>query len=153
MGQDAVDKVLARKPAESHVAAVAPPDAAKEGDNFYSALLGEGLHEDFLELRFRIGVRSCFSYSDLSLFSYDPDAGCIDLNFGSFLVIVKGRGLGDRLFNALKQKRVAWIKEADVEMEDHPGNPTFIEEITIVQADSDTQEEEPTDTQEGETPA
>ena len=142
MGQDAVDRVLARKPADSHAAAVATPPAAEENGKFYSALLGEGLHEHFLELRFRIGLRSCFSYADLSWFNYDPEAGCIDLEFGGFLVTLKGRGLGDALFNYLKQKRVAGVKEADVEMEDHPGNPTFIEEITISPPASNAKEEE-----------
>lgn len=142
MGQDAIDKVLAKKPAESHVAAVATPAAAEEGDKFYSALGGEGLYENFLELRFRIGLKTCFSYTDLMWFNFDPEAGCIDLEFGGYLVTLKGRGLGDALFNSIKQKRVAWIKEADVEMQDHPGNATFIEGITITPPATDAKEEE-----------
>lgn len=141
MGQDAIDKVLGRKPAESHAAAVAPPSATDTGDKFYSVLGGEGLQEHFLELRFRIGLRSCFSYTDLVWFNYDPEAGCIDLEFGGFLITIKGRGLGDALFNGFKQKRVAWIKEADVEMQDHPGNVTFIEEITLIPPATDEKEE------------
>lgn len=131
MGQDAIDKVLERKPAESHVAAVAPPSVTDTGGKFYSVLGGEGLQEHFLELRFRIGLKTCFSYEDFLWFNYDPEAGCIDLEMGGYLITIKGRGLGDALFNGFKQKRVAWIKEADVEMEDHPGNATFIQEITI----------------------
>jgi hypothetical protein len=126
MGQEAIDKVL-----EARRAAVTLATTAAEGDKFYSILVGEGLQEHFLELQFRIGLKTCFSYTDLQWFNYDPDAGCIDLEFGGFLVTLKGRGLGDRLFHGLKQKRVAWVKEADTDMQDHKGNETFIEEIGI----------------------
>lgn len=142
MAQDAVDKVLGRKPAESHVAAVTPASPTEDADKFYSVLGGEGLYENFLELRFRIGLKTCFSYTDLSWFNFDPEANCIDLEFGGFLITLKGRGLGEALFNAIKQKRVAWIKEADVEMQDHPGNSTFIQEITITPPATDAKEEE-----------
>lgn len=142
MGQDAVDKVLAKKPAESHAAALATPVGAAEEDKFYSVLGGEGVSENFLELRFRIGMKTCFSYTELSWFNYDPEAACIDLEFGGYLVTLKGRGLGEKLFNALKQKRVAWITEADVEMQDHPGNATFIEEITVTPPATEGKEEE-----------
>ena len=126
MGQDSIDKVLAAKKE------AAQPAAQAEGDKFYSVLGGEGLHENYLELKMRDGLRICLSYTDLMWFSYDPEGPKIDLEFGGIFVTVKGRGLGDALFNGIKQKRVAWIKEADTEMQDHPGNAIFIEEITFL---------------------
>lgn len=102
-----------------------------EGEKFFSTLLGEGLHESFLELQFRNGLQTCFNYSDLTWFSHDPEGGCLDLEFGGFLITVKGRGLR-HLFNSIKGKRVAWVKEANDSLQDHQANECFIEEITIL---------------------
>jgi hypothetical protein len=137
MAQDSIDRVLASK----QPATTAEP--AEEGDQFYSKLVGEGVTEHFLELRFRTGMRTCFSYSDLIWFNYDPEGGFMDLEFGGYLVTVKGRGLGDALFNGVRQKRVAWVKEADVEMQDHPGNKLFIQEITITPPSTGEEGEQP----------
>jgi len=126
MAQSAVEKILAeRKPA---LAAV--PDEKPE-DKFFSILGADGLEEQYLELQFRTGMRTCFNYEDLLWFSFEPEAGYIDLEFGGYMVAIKGRGLGQRLFEAIKKRRVAWVKEADSEMQDHKGNDCFIEEITI----------------------
>jgi len=127
MAQDTIDEILkakrqAEKPAE---------ETAKQEDKFFSVLGGEGLHEDFLELRMREGNWTCFSYSDLMWFNYDPKEGCIDLAFGEFMVQIKGRGLVPRLWQGIKNKRVAWLKESDEEMQDHKDNETFIEGIFI----------------------
>lgn len=139
MGQDSIDKVLqARRPAET-----APAEApASEGDKFFSILGGEGLHEFFLELRFRSGMKSCFSYEDLQWFNYDPEGGTIDLEFGGFLITLKGRGLGDEFFQAIKRKRLAWVMEADTEMQDNRANNVFIETILITPPDHSNKEEE-----------
>ena len=126
MGQDTIDKVLAAKREAS------PPAADSDGDKFYSILQGEGLQEHFLELKIRDGLRVCLSYTDLMWFSYDPEGPKIDLEFGGIFVTIKGRGLGEALFNGIKQKRVAWIKEKDTEMQDHRDNKVFIEEITFI---------------------
>ena len=126
MGQDSIDKVLAAKRE-----AVQPP-AEAEGDKFYSILVGDGLQENYLELKMRDGLRICLSYTDLMWFSYDPEGPKIDLEFGGIFVTIKGRGLGERLFDGIKQKRVAWVQEADLKMQDHPGNKVFIEEITFL---------------------
>jgi hypothetical protein len=137
MAQDSIDKVLAsRQPAST----AAP---AEEGDKFYSVLVGEGVTEHFLELKFRTGMRTCFSYDDLIWFNYDPEGGFMDLEFGGYLVTVKGRGFGDIFFNHLRQKRVAWIAEADVEMQDHQGNKLFIQEITITPPSAGEEAEQP----------
>lgn len=138
MGQDTIDKVLESRKAQ----VISQFPGTKEEDKFFSVIGGDGLQENFLELRFRIGLKTCFSYTDLMWFNYDPEAGCIDLEFGGFLVTIKGRGLGEALFNNFKQKRVAWVKEADVEMQDHPGNGTFIQEITITAPETGVKEEE-----------
>lgn len=125
MEQTSIDKVLqSRRQAEA-------PAAESEDDKFFSILVGETVQEHFLELKSRLGPRTCFPYNDLQWFNYDPESGTIDLEFGGFLVTLKGRGLGDRLFTGFRQKRVAWVKECDVEMQDHKGNATFIEAITI----------------------
>lgn len=127
MPQDTIDEILkAKRQAEK------PPEPAEsEGDKFFSVLGGEGLHEDFLELQMRDGLRASFSYSDLAWFNYDPKEGCIDLAFGEIMVQVRGRGLVPKLWQGIKSKRVAWIKESDAEMQDHKGNETFIEGIYI----------------------
>jgi hypothetical protein len=130
---DSIDKVLESRRQPVSGPAPAPVAAAVE-NKFFSIPLGEGLHEHFLELHFRVGLKTCFSYGDLSWFNYDPE-GFLDLVFGGFLVTIKGRGLGDRLFHGIKQKRVAWIKEADTQMEDHKGNDAFISEIIVTQPD------------------
>lgn len=133
---DAIDKVLqSRRQAE-------PPASESDGEKFFSILVGETMQEHFLELQFRIGLKTCFSYTDLQWFNYDPEAGCIDLEFGGFLITLKGRGLGEKLFNGIKQKRVAWVKESDSEMQDHKGNETFIEAITITPPKGEDGEEE-----------
>ena len=141
MAQDSIDKVLASKQPAPVTA------AADEGEKFYSVLVGEGVEEHFLEVRFRNGMRTAFAYDDLGWFNYDPEAGYMDLDFGGFLVTIKGRGLGDSFFNHLRQKRVASVKEADVEMQDHPGNKMFIEEITLTPpgtgSEQESKEEEP----------
>jgi len=126
MATDSIDKVLAARRGST------PSVADAEADKFYSILIGEGLQEHYLELKIRDGLRICLSYTDLAWFSYDPEGPKIDLEFGGIFVTIKGRGLGDALFNGIKQKRVAWIKEADTEMQDHPGNAMFIEEITFL---------------------
>ena len=126
MGQDSIDKVLAAKRGP------AQPAAEAEGDKFYSILVGDGLQENYLELKMRDGLRICLSYTDLMWFSYDPEGPKIDLEFGGIFVTIKGRGLGERLFDGIKQKRVAWVQEADLKMQDHPGNTVFIEEITFL---------------------
>ena len=137
MGNDSIDKVLQGR---KQIVAMPSPDGTV--DKFYSILVGEGLQEHYLELKIRDGLRICLSYTDLAWFSYDPEGPKIDLEFGTIFVTIKGRGLGDALFNGIKQKRVAWIKEADSEMQDHPGNTIFIEEITFL-----TKQEETTQTE------
>lgn len=120
---NSISKILdSRKPAEA---------ANDSSDKFFSILLGEGLQENFLEFQFQDGMRTCFSYSDLLWFNYYPDAGCIDLEFGGFLVKVIGRGLSPKLFNGIKNKRVAWVRESDSEFQDNKENETYIEKITI----------------------
>ena len=132
MGQDSIDKVLAAR------RETAPPAAEVEADKFYSILQGEGLQEHFLELKIRDGLRICLSYTDLMWFSFDPEGPKIDLEFGGIFVTIKGRGLGEALFNGIKQKRVAWIKEADTEMQDHKDNKLYIEEITFITKQEET---------------
>ena len=126
MSEHAIDRILKDRKSG---AGEAPAEAANK---FYSVLNADGLVENFLELQFRNGVRTGFSYSDLQWFSWDPEAGCIDLEFGGFLITIKGRGLYPDLFQAIKNRRVAWVREADSEMQDHDGNESFIEEITIL---------------------
>lgn len=123
MSQSTIDDIIKKKEAER-----AGDDQA---DKFFSILLGEGLQEDFLELQFNQGTRTCFAYSDLSWFSYNPEDG-LGLEFGGYFISIRGRGLAPKLFNGLKQKRVAWVKEASVALQDNPANDCFIEEITIM---------------------
>ncbi|HEY1082547.1 MAG TPA: hypothetical protein VGE29_09815 [Prosthecobacter sp.] len=120
-----------------------PPAVEAEVDKFYSVLVGEAIQEHFMELRFSNGLQTCFSYLDLAWFNHDPESGCIDLSFGGFLVTLKGRGLAP-LFQAVKQKRVGWVKEADNELQDHEANSSFIESITITPPKEFSDEEDTT---------
>lgn len=128
MGQSAVDKILESRRTVSGGGAEMP---APEESKFSLILVGDRMEESFLELRLRSGLRTAFAYSDIVFLVYDPDSGSLDVDFGGYLVTVTGRGLGERVFDALKQKRVVWLKEADSEMLDHKGNELFIKEITI----------------------
>ncbi|MCB1202909.1 MAG: hypothetical protein KDN18_01515 [Verrucomicrobiae bacterium] len=138
MGPDRIDQILEEKRRKAEQPGTAQ---GAGGDKFFSVMLGEGMQENFLELQFSNGLQTCFSYTDLIWFNHDPESGCIDLAFGGFLVTVKGRGLRP-LFSAIKQKRVAWVKEADSEMQDHQDNETFIEGITITPPKDFTEESE-----------
>lgn len=122
---DKIDEILkARQAAEK------PAELTPDGDKFFSILVGEAMQENFLELQFRNGLQTCFSYTDLLWFNHDPESGCIDLEFGGFLITIKGRGLRT-IFNGVKGKRVAWVKEADSNLQDHKDNECFVEEISI----------------------
>ncbi|MAS94913.1 MAG: hypothetical protein CMO55_17085 [Verrucomicrobiales bacterium] len=107
------------------------PEDETDPNKFYSVLSAEGYQENFLEIRFRDGLRTCFAYPDLNWFNHDPDEGTLDLEFGGFLVTLVGRGLGDRLFHAIKSKRAAWVKEADSDFQDNSDNEVYIEKILI----------------------
>lgn len=103
---------------------------AKQEDKFYSILVGEGSEENFLEIRTKDGLCTCFPYSAVTWMVYDPENG-IFMDFAGYLVTIEGRGLQPKLMQGLKQRRVGWIKEADTVMQDHVSNETFIEKITI----------------------
>ena len=126
MGQDSIDKIL-----ENRRQQAAQPSAPKEeeGDKFYSILGGDVVDDPFLEFRFRDGFKLCLPYHDLVWFSFDPKTPDIKLDFGGTTISIKGRGLGEELFDGIKQKRVVWIKEADTEMQDHDKNAVFISDI------------------------
>jgi len=130
MGQEAIDRILEEKRRS------APPEDQETGqaDKFFLVLGADGIEEEFLEFQLSNGNLTCFSYGDLNWFNYDPKAGCIDLEFGSALVTIKGRGLVPKLWSGIKRKRVAWIKERDSEMQDHKENECFVESITITPA-------------------
>ena len=132
-----IDEILNQRRAKEAAA-----DESTENDKFFSVLRAEGLQEHFLELQFRNGLQTCFNYSDLLWFSNDPESGCLDLEFGGFLITIKGRGMG-KLFQGIKSKRVAWVKEADSSLQDHKDNECFIEEIGITPPDGFEGEEEP----------
>jgi len=132
---DKIDEILkARQAVEK------PLPQTEVSDKFFSILVGEGIQEHFPELQFQNGLQTCFSYSDLLWFNHDPESGCIDMEFGGFLVTVKGRGLRP-LFNGIKGKRVAWVKEADSELQDHQENESFVESISITPPKGFSEEE------------
>ncbi len=134
---NAIEDILRKKEAER----ASTPSAEAQQDKFFSILIGDGLQENFFELQFRDGSSTCFSYSDLVWFNHDPENG-LDLDFGGYLVSIEGRGLAPRLFHGIKQKRVAWVKEADVELQDHKDNACFIGSITITPPKDFTGEDE-----------
>lgn len=128
MAQSTVEKILESRRSTSGSSPVAP---VANDNKFSLILIGDNMEENFLELKFRSGLRTAFPYADILFMNYDPDSGSLDVDFGGFLVTVKGRGLGDRVFDGIKQKRVVWLKESDAEMQDHSGNDLFIDEILV----------------------
>ena len=110
------------------------------GSKFYQFVRVDG-SEHFLEIRFRDGIHTAFAYDKLTWFNYSPETNLLDLDFMGTTVSIEGRGLTD-LFQALKSKRVSWVKEADTELEDNPGNACFIREITILPPADDLETEE-----------
>lgn len=133
-----IDELMQKRRAqEQAAAAVSQPLESEEsaGDKFFSILVGEGTEEKYLELQSKEGLHTCFSYANLLWFAYDPEDGIL-LEFNGYSVHIQGRGLYPKLMNGLKQKRVAWIKEADSEMQDHKGNETFVSGISITPPES-----------------
>lgn len=131
MAQETIDDIIKRKQQEKAAAeAPAPASDAVQEDKFFSILVGDGVQEHFLELRNRDGLSTCFPYNSIMWMVYDPE-GQIHIDFTGFSIFIEGRGLAGKLYDGLKQKRVAWIKESDVELQDHNGNETFISKITI----------------------
>ena len=135
MSSKAIDQILEQRKAEQ-----SSPSPAES--KFYSVISAEGITENFLELRFRDGLCTCFAYSDLTWFNFDPESGILDAEFAGFLISIKGRGLGDKLFHNLKAKRVAWVREAETEFQDNAQIELFISEITITPPDGFSGEEE-----------
>jgi len=121
---DTVDSILAE-----HRKRHQQEEPEEEAGKYFSVLKIEGVTTDFLELRFRNGAAFFMSYSELDYFNYDP-SGVIDMICGSFSVEIHGRNLR-RLLDAIKAKKVAWIREADKEAEDSPENENFIGNIYV----------------------
>lgn len=124
---DKIDEILRQRQAADK------PQAETEtlrDDKFFSILKGEGMMEKFLELQFKTGMQTCFNYENLQWFNHDPETGSLDLAFGSFLITIKGRGLKP-LFAGVKSQKVAWVREANDELQDHKQNESFIESIVV----------------------
>ena len=135
MGQETIDDILKRKQAEKSAATAtasepAPVPAENTGDKFFGILVGDGDKEDFLEFQTRDGVRTCFPYTAIIWIVYEPE-GALTAEFGGYVVTIMGRGLAPKLLDGIKRKRVAWIKEADHELQDHKDNETYISDIII----------------------
>lgn len=138
MAKNAIEAILEKRRQENAGVVATPslepaPSTSveeRQEDQFFSILVTAGLEENFIEFRFRDGLCICLPYSSIIWFDYQPDDG-INLDFGSCLMTIRGRGLKPKLFNAIKQKRLAWVKEADLEFQDHKDNVTYIEEIEI----------------------
>jgi len=124
MAAKSVDEIIAERQKST-------ASSTEASDKFYSILSAEGYQENYLEIRFQDGLKTCFAYNDLTWFNYDPDEGTLDLEFSGFLVSIIGRGLGEKLFHSIKGKRAAWIKEADSDFQDNPDNEIYIDQILI----------------------
>ena len=108
---------------------------------FYQTSRVDGADDTFLELRFRNGIQTAFAYQNLAWFNYDPSASVIDMEFTGFVVSIEGRGLTD-LFQAIKSRRVGWVRESDTEMQDSEQITVFIKDITITPPEDFGTEEE-----------
>lgn len=123
MGSAKLEEILAsRKPASEE------PDPRQ----CFSLPAVGSVQENYLELRFRNGLHTCFNFNGLSWFNYDPEPGIIDMEFDGFLVTIKGRGLYPALFNALKNRQVAWVREADSKFQDSDKFDHYVESIDVV---------------------
>ncbi len=116
----------------------ASPSSETSSTRFYQMMRGENL-EHYIEFRFRDGIRTAFSYDKLSWFNFSPEHGMLDLNFMGTMVSIEGRGL-DEFFQALKAKKISWVKEAETEWQDNNANTVFIKEITILPPKDDFEE-------------
>ena len=140
MSQNAIDQILEkRRKAEAAAPLSAPGESTSASEvykeeQFYSLLVAAGLEENFIEFRFRDGLSLSLPYRSIEWFDHDPDEG-INVEFGRCLVTIRGRGLKPRLYNGIKQHKVAWVKEADSNFEDQVDFETFIEEIVITPAE------------------
>ncbi len=129
---DLVKRILDERRPTGEVAHQQATEQPRQEDcNFFSILLGDGVAEDFLEFKMKNGTRVCFSYSSLLWFNFNPDAGCIDLQFDSVLVTIMGKGLDRKLWQGIKRKKVVWVREADSEGEDTDENEVYISEILV----------------------
>ncbi|MGC3992047.1 MAG: hypothetical protein QM796_20610 [Chthoniobacteraceae bacterium] len=135
---DSIDKILeAKKVTKLQVASNSQTD-----DKFFSIPRNDGTTEEsFLELKHRDGLRNCLPYSSMQWFALYPEDGRIDLDFGFVLVRIMGRGLGGRLFDGLRSKRVAYVKESDSEMQDNKDNETFVESISYITEEQGDEEQ------------
>lgn len=121
---DPIGKILAsRQPAGA--------EGEQKGDKFYGLLLGDGVAPAFLDVRLRSGGRLGIDYTNLDWLYYDPEAGTIELEFGSVALSVRGRGLA-KIYESFLRRRVEWIKEADSELQDSKENETYISDIVVI---------------------
>lgn len=111
-----------------------------DGGNKFFQLMRIDNAEHFLELRFRDGIKTAFSYDRLFWVNYSPETSMLDMDFMGTTVSIEGRGLGE-IFQALKSRKVSWVKEADSDLEDNDSNSVFIKELTILPPASDFDEE------------
>lgn len=102
-----------------------------DGSEFFLVLRGEGVSEGFLEFRFRNGAQLCLPYDSILWFNYSPDLARIEMDFGGYVVSINGRGLVPKLYDSIKARRVAWIREADTEMQDSKDFDCYIESIIL----------------------
>jgi len=136
MASNPIDDILAERRGTSE------EEHSVDPDKFYSVISADGYQENYLEIRFRDGLRTCFAYADLNWFNHDPDEGTLDLDFNGFLISLIGRGFGEKLFHSIKSKRAAWVKEADSDFQDNPANEVYIEKILITPPDGFAAESE-----------
>lgn len=142
MAQETIDDIIKRKQQEKAASETpATQPEATQPDKFFSILVGDSMQENFLEIQTKDGLRTCFPYSAIMWMVYNPE-GAIHIEFTGFWVYISGRGLVPKLFDGLKQKRVAWIKEADHELQDHKENEIYISSITITPPKDFADEEE-----------
>lgn len=109
------------------------------GSRFYQLMRVDNA-EHFLELRFRDGIKTAFAYDKLNWVNFAPAQSMLDMDFMGTMVSLEGRGLTD-LFQALKSKKISWIKEADTDLEDNDTNTVFVKQIVITPPAEDFKDE------------
>ena len=125
---DAIDSLMEKRRKAGAGKTTTP--AERPGQFFGMSKEGSG-DEHYFEIRLREGLKTCFSYVDLAWFNYDPEAGCLDLAFGEFVVTISGRGLGGDLFDGIKRREVSWVRESDSDLEDNAEMDVYISEILL----------------------
>lgn len=125
---DRFEEILKRK--NSDKLKVIEGSFGKSCHDQYFAIVPDDKQEEYLlEVRTRDGFCSAFQFFSITWLVYEPDIGII-VDFNGYTVSIEGKGLKGALYDAIKRRRVSWIKESDDPSAD-AGKDIYVSKITI----------------------